>query len=168
MRTQKEILEKLEEIKRGKADPMGVQWKTLSRKLEWANAKPYINPKYHNNTEEREKWKATSRVDKKTIDKHIADLMDSAVDNYYQHEYVQDMGNIQVFMCLIWLFGEPMETLLGEIISIFLTPTFNAAYDTIVIYQLICKEFGLNWKTYEQRYNPNARGKILLPGEGEF
>ncbi len=165
MRSQKEILSKLKEFKESKSDTLGVQWKTLSRKLNWENAKPYINSKYWYDTKEKKKWEVSSSLEEKILKQNLENLMDKAVDDYYAHEYVRDMANIHVFICIIWLFGSSFDKLITEIADIFYTPKFKPNYDTIVIFQLICKEFGLKWSTYEYRYNPNARGKIVLPGE---
>ena len=166
MRSQEEIKKRIKQIEKTKSDPTGVQVQTLLRKLNWKNARPNIHPKYRDSSEERKKWNVACRIDEKSLLENIETLMDKSVSDYYDHDYVQGIANVQVFVCLIWLMGGEREEMLNPIFSVFYRQNFNADYDMITILKFICKEFNFKWSTYEQRYNPNYAG-LIIPKGGE-
>lgn len=162
MRSQKEILEKIEELTRHNNDPMGVQRKHLIRKLEWNNALPWINPKRHNDDEFKRKWKDTSRNDEKYILNEMYQFMFGAYGAWLEHEPVECLVMCQYLIIYIWLLGKKHETFLAYIIHIFTNMENNMGR---MVFDEICKNYGWRRVVFMREFEEKERNKprIITP-----
>lgn len=162
MRSQKEILQKIEEFERHGNDPMGVQSKHLIRKLEWNNALSYINPKKRFDDKFQKQWKESSRLDEKYLLKEMYDFMFGAYGAWLEHEAIECLTLCQYFIVWIWLLGPKEEAFLGYIINVFSQPDNNMGRK---VFDEICNHFGWRRVVFMREFEERERNKprIILP-----
>lgn len=161
MRTQKEIFDKIEELKKSGSDPMKVQRKHLIRKLEWKNARWYLKPEVSGDHDAKEKWKMSSRVDESYLKKEMHDFMFGAYDFFIEKDAIGCLVSAQYLIIWLWLLGPREESFLSHILHRFVGHNSNYCKP---IFDDICNHFGWRIKTFYQEWE--NKSNLILPNQG--
>lgn len=173
MRSQQEIINKINEIRKSNADPMKVQVRMLIRKLNFSTAKDLLPVKVSMDPNIRNTWDKTSCLDKKFLIGEIGELMYQAYDAVIEDDLKKMIIFHQVFLIFAWLLND--DILMRELISKFQAgekvPVRFKRFLFKGIFDLICDNFGLRIQTYCQDWelgdNPDVNqeeggnGKII-------
>lgn len=153
MRTQEEILTKLQQIQNlvnSEKDPMYVQYKILVYKLSWQNALMFLQHKYRTD-EQKQKWQKTSRQDDYFIKKEIQDKIDLAAMYFTDREALACMGIAVGLLTYFWLLGPKKDRALEQ-----LWREFGATYSVENcfrgVFEGICNEMNIDWDRLKLRY----------------
>lgn len=148
MRSQSEILKKLEQIEKSGVDPTKLQRRTLIHKLYWEHAVKYL-PEKQQTAEWKEKWKQWSSLDKAGIAKELDEQID------YTYMLIADkdkrgmVGSLQVIMIYVWLMGPGKDRFLKLLIPEILNSHQDCGRSAM---RKLCEEYGYRWDLYEMRY----------------
>jgi len=157
MRSQKEIIKKIEDIMKAKTDPFKIQLRILIQKLEFVNAKRFLKREYYDRFELRELWKKRCRLDEEYLKQQIKDLLFFAYDQYIEDDAFQLVVCYQEFVVLIWLMGKKYDDLLVRIMSIL---TSNLIDNKIL--DMIIERFGWKIATF---FQPREKPRVQIPDE---
>lgn len=166
MRSQQEILLKIEEITRSQSDPMKVQRKVLIRKLDWKHAKEFMKVDKALDPTLKSNWAVTSSQEDKLINAEMDALMYQAYDNLIEFDFGKCLIFSQIFMIFAWLTRK--GPLLNEIIfRLPLVPPDDSMKPFFFksLFDKVCNEFALNpiayMRDWEDPTKPwNQRGVI--------
>lgn len=151
MRSQQEILEKINRIEETASDPQNVQLKCLIRKLSWDNAvsNGYINKKYLRDIPEQIKWKETSLLDKGYLMKEFKNVIDEGFSACYEESLNKVIAMCQIALVYVWFLGNKHTKLISElVISMqYVYLDYGKLY-----FKKLCEEFGFNFELFEKRY----------------
>lgn len=153
MRSQQEIIDRIQRIAKDKSDPYEIQHQVLVRKLSWENAKPYINPK-HRTDEQRNKWKETSRLDPQALKEHVKEMVDKACCDICSEEFMDVFFDFQISLVLLWLHGPSRESTLRQFLEQYIKASKQPlrAYRLEKPFEFLCEEFGWKWRHFKARY----------------
>lgn len=157
MRSQLEILEKIKQIEISRVDPTGLQKTTLTHKLSWDNAKPFVKPEKYND-ETKVEWQKHNHLEKKFLLSEMAEQVDYTYMLMAGKEWQKVIASLQVIMIIIWLMQK--EHYLGIFIPEMLKSEQDHGRTAL---RKLCEEFGFNWKLYEMRYLRETEGGIIIP-----
>lgn len=161
MRTQKEIQEKIEQLKKTGSDPMQVQRKHLIRKLEWKNVRWYMKPEIWLDSQNEKKWKETSRVDVEYLKKEMHDFMYGAYDFFIEKDAIGCLVSAQYLIIWLWLLGKKEESFLAHILHRFTGHNTNFCKP---IFDDICNHYGWRIKKFYQEWE--SKSNLILPNKG--
>ena len=167
MRSQQEILNKINELQKSGADPMKCQVKMLVRKLIWSNAVDFLPAAKKHDPAVMKRWDQTSCLDKKVLIGEIGELMYQAYDAVIEFNFKKCLIFIQVFMVFSWLLRD--DTMMREIIhKLNSSENVPLKYKKFLfkgLFDLICTNFGLRWQIYCREWEladpPPEEGKII-------
>lgn len=145
MRSQKEILDKIEELEKTDFDFTGIMQQDLKKRLTWSNVQPYLKPEHRSSVCPPE-WKVSSIIEKEEILKEMRDYIDFAYEKAYDQRGLSAIRSIMHYMCWIWLLGKEYDGFLSKIMNAFLN---NFEPYGIPILRMIADEFGWDWKKLE-------------------
>lgn len=151
MRTEKEILTKILEIKKSKSDIYNIQFNVLVRKLKWKTAlsNKFVNKKY-DDEEHENAWNSRIKDDDKSLIKELENSLDEAMQNYFAYDIIKVRLCIQKILVSVWLIGESQDYFLIHLFN-----ELNRFHkdEGHIFLKMISNEFKFNWKVYELRYN---------------
>lgn len=118
-RTDKEILTMLDNLKKSNTDPTGSSVGLLTRKLSWNFAKPFINPKYHNDPVEEKKWNQRCVRDEWVLKIEMKNLLDKSFHAWCDGDYLEVWQCCNVYIAYFWLLGESYRDQAREAFELF-------------------------------------------------
>lgn len=163
MRSQKEILDQIELLRRSGSDPMKVQRKHLIRKLEFKHAKHYLKPEARLDSAVEKNWKETARLDEEWLKREMHDFMYGAYDFYIERDAIGCLVSAQYLIIWLWLLGRKENAMLGHIIKRF---TSNNEDYCKPIFDDVCNHFGWNIKAFFQEWE-DKKTRLILPNAGQ-
>ena len=164
MRTQKEILKKLETFAKfitSKKNPAYVQYRILIHKLTWTNAKPYIVPR-DRNEKFKAKWNESSRLDENHLLVEIKEQVDIAAMCVQDRDPAKTLGCALILLAQIWLLGDKRDEDLKVFWSIYLRACSPSnSYEPL--FSAICTVFEFPWEKFESRYQDINNSRVVRP-----
>lgn len=156
MRSQKEILEKIEQLEKNSNDPMAVQRKHLIRKLEWQHAVKWIHPDKVNDSDFKSKWSESSRLDEKYLLKEMNDFMFAAYEAWLNHDAVRCLVICQYYLVWVWLMGSKEDAFLRHLFNMFINIEHDMGRG---IFDEVCNHYGWKIKRFLRDFEVAERNK---------
>jgi hypothetical protein len=146
MRSQQEILEKIEQIEKSKCDPTGMQRKALIHKLTWSNAQPFLTKK---DPETEDYWRVHSCIEKIYLMKQMEEQSDYTYMLIADKDLSKIFVSMQILMILVWLLGPRKD----KFLRIFVPEMMKIQNDFgRHAMKEFCEEFGLRHDLFCLRY----------------
>ena len=163
MRSQGEIVVKMEEIKRvcrNSQDPAFIQWKTLMHKLEWQSARGFLKPEFRS-MEHKDRWEKQARLDVKYLTWEVKEESLDRAAMYVCGEDAEQAGIIMLkILTQVWLLGPTKDKILKILWSEFMNSTaFVYFYEPV--FKHVAEEFQVDWNRLKLRYQTGMFTRIL-------
>lgn len=162
MRSQKEIQDKIEELRRTQSDPMRVQRKHLIRKLTWENAKSFLSAEALADDVFKEKWKQGSRLDRELLIKEINDFMLGAYSYYIDGDAIKCLVAGQYILVWVWLLGNQEERFFRYLLVMF-ERDHNHLYRHL--FDETCRHFGWKVEKFMRSFEDPLQKRVWTPPE---
>lgn len=182
LRSQKEILDKIEQFNKTGTDPFRIQRKDLIRKLEWSNACKFL-PKYaQDNFEIRENWDKASCLEEDILIKDMRDYMFWAYEQCMSNNLTNCIISCQHYTIWIWLLGPKREKFFQHFLKLFISPRRKFVRSNGVIdrghykeiFLKVMEHFGWDPKSFTKREDgeydhliEDINSRIILPNDDE-
>lgn len=153
MRSQKEILEKINELTpfvTSKKSLFFQQYRILVHKLQWKYAIQFLCLE-DQKEETRINWNKTNHLEKSYIKKELAEQLDISAMCVQSRDEIGTMGCYFICVTLIWLLGPKWDKLQKELWELFERATTKYFYFE-PIFNKICQEIGYDWDRMKMRY----------------
>lgn len=147
MRTQTEILDMIQKIRKSKADPSMVQQKTLFHKLEWKNAVQFIEPPARTQAN-RQKFESMNSMDAARLREELVERIDQLFMFLADNDLVKIHIHLQMILVYLWLIGPEKQDLFRWLHERLGWPNMNWRK----VGRHLADELGINWKILEMRY----------------
>ena len=154
MRSQKEILNKIEDLTRAKADPLKIQRSHLVRKLTWENARPFLHVDYILNPKNAEIWKKNSRLDEPFLMHEIDQFLFDCYEHFLSKSPMKSFTCAQYLLIWLWLLGPKHDDIFRRALYLF---TYENKDFNLPVYDAVVKHFG--WKRSKYMRDWEERGE---------
>lgn len=157
MRTQEEIIERIEQKKQ--LDIFGVHVGRLCHYLTWENAKPYYQEEWIKKVESGEEKYGQGELTRDNVIAEIAQYMPFAWDKANNCRGLSAGQSIEHMNALCWLLGE------DDLVEKMEDPGEYYNYGKPLL-EIICEKFELDWKQWDNGYRGNSEDDQVKVVEG--